>query len=237
MHLTTIEVGRGARRYVVEVADGLLAALDERLAAHGAGGDRVVVTTPPVWQAVRGRLPSGLTRHEPALMPDGERHKRLSTVTRLYDALVARGADRGTTVVALGGGVVGDTAGFVAATFLRGLPLVHVPTTLLAQVDSAIGGKVGVNHVQGKNLIGAFHPPRLVCIDPGALVSLPRREFRAGLYEVVKYAMIASPALFARLERELDGIGGRSMALLVPIIEECCRIKAQVVTRDEHERG
>jgi 3-dehydroquinate synthase len=237
MPLTTIEVGRDARRYVVEVADGLLSSLEARLEAHGLGGDRVVVTTPPVWQAVRPRLPRPLARAEPALIPDGERHKRLTTVTRLYDTLLQRGADRATTVVAIGGGVVGDTAGFAAATFLRGLPLVHVPTTLLAQVDSAIGGKVGVNHTEGKNLIGAFHPPRLVSVDPAALATLPRREFRAGLYEVVKYGMIASPELFARLERDPAGLGGRSTPLLVPVIEECCRIKAQVVTRDEHERG
>jgi 3-dehydroquinate synthase len=234
---TTIDVGREARHYVVEVAEGLLGTLDERMTAHGVGEDRVIVTTQPVWHAVRARLPAALARHEPALMPDGERHKRLATVTRLYDALLQRAADRGTTVVALGGGVVGDTAGFAAATFLRGLPLVHVPTTLLAQVDSAIGGKVGVNHAQGKNLIGAFHPPRLVTVDPSVLSTLARREFRAGLYEVVKYGVIASPDLFARLERDLDAIGGRSMPALVPLIEECCRIKARVVTDDEHERG
>jgi 3-dehydroquinate synthase len=237
MNPIVIEVGRGARRYAIEIAAGLIGRLHERLEAHGAGHRSVVITTAPIWHFVRNRLPPRLASVEPALMPDGERHKRLTTAARLYDALVQREADRGTTVVALGGGVVGDTAGFAAATFLRGLPLVHVPTTLLAQVDSAIGGKVGVNHAQGKNLIGAFHPPRFVCIDPLVLASLPRREFRAGLYEVVKYAMIASPELFAVLQRDLDGINSRDIGLLIPIIAECCQIKAQVVTRDEHELG
>ena len=170
-------------------------------------------------------------------MPDGERHKHLGTVARVYDGLLAANADRGTVVVAVGGGVVGDTAGFAAATFLRGLPLVHVPTTLLAQVDSAIGGKVGVNHPLGKNLIGAFYQPRAVVVDPAALASLPRREFRAGLYEVIKYGVIASANLFERVRSSLHDVFERSEAGLVPIIAECCAIKAGVVERDEREQG
>jgi 3-dehydroquinate synthase len=140
-------------------------------------------------------------------------------------------------VLAFGGGVIGDTAGFAAATYLRGIALVQVPTTLLAQVDSAVGGKVGVNHELGKNLIGAFYPPKLVAIDPSLLDTLHRREFRSGLYEVLKYGMIASPALFARLERRLDAIFARTRRALLPIIEESCRIKGRVVSEDERESG
>jgi 3-dehydroquinate synthase len=158
-------------------------------------------------------------------------------VNRLYDGLLRGGADRSAVVVALGGGVVGDTAGFAAATYLRGVPLVQVPTTLLAQVDAAIGGKVGVNHPLGKNLIGAFYPPSLVVVDPRTLGSLKRREFRAGLYEVVKYAIMASAPLFARLQTDLNPIFDRQPAVLTPVIVECCRIKAELVSRDERESG
>jgi 3-dehydroquinate synthase len=133
--------------------------------------------------------------------------------------------------------VVGDIAGFAAATFLRGVPVVQVPTTLLAQVDSAIGGKVGVNHSAGKNLIGAYHQPAAVIVDPELLASLPRREFRAGLYEVVKYGVIASRSLFDRLDAQMDRVFARETDALVPIIAECCRIKGDVVERDERESG
>ena len=139
-------------------------------------------------------------------MPDGERFKQLPTVTRVYDALVRANADRASTLITFGGGVIGDMAGFAAATYLRGIALVHVPTTLLAQVDSAIGGKVGVNHPLGKNLIGAFYQPHAVVIDPSVLGTLPRREFRAGLYEVIKYGMTSSPSLFDRIRRNRTAI-------------------------------
>jgi 3-dehydroquinate synthase len=174
---------------------------------------------------------------EPILLPDGERYKNLQSVTKVYDALIRANADRGSVMVAIGGGVIGDTAGFAAATFLRGITLVHVPTTLLAQVDSSIGGKVGVNHALGKNLIGAFHQPRLVVIDPLVLRTLPRREFRSGLYEVVKYGMIASRHLFDLLRHETKAIFDRDPAVLVPAIVESCRIKADVVSKDERESG
>jgi 3-dehydroquinate synthase len=139
--------------------------------------------------------------------------------------------------VAIGGGVVGDVAGFAAATFLRGMALVHVPTTLLAQVDSAIGGKVGVNHPMGKNLIGAFHQPAAVIVDPGFLETLPRREFRAGLYEVVKYGVIASRPLFDRVSADLKSLFAREIPALMHVISESCAIKSSVVERDERESG
>jgi 3-dehydroquinate synthase len=170
-------------------------------------------------------------------VPDGERHKHLQSVSRIYDALVKQQIDRGAVLVGLGGGVLGDVSGFAAATYLRGIDIVHVPTTLLAQVDSAIGGKVGVNHPLGKNLIGAFHQPRLVVIDPLLVATLPRREFRAGLYEVVKYGMTSSRSLFDRVGRSVKDLFKRDPDALQPVIAESCGIKADVVARDERESG
>jgi 3-dehydroquinate synthase len=172
-----------------------------------------------------------------SIVPPGEHSKALAQAERLYDELLAFGADRHTLIVAFGGGVVGDLAGFVAATFTRGVPLVMVPTTLLAQVDSSIGGKVGVNHPLGKNLIGAFHQPRGVWIDTATLETLPDRELRSGLAEVVKYGVIASPGLFAFLEQNADAVLRRDSSALEHIILESCRIKAGVVERDEREEG
>ena len=233
-----IEVGAAdGRRYRVEIAHGLRSRLDEALNAHGVRGQRIVASTTSVWRLAAPHVPAALREVEPILLPDGERYKVLATATRVYDALVKAGADRGATLVAIGGGVLGDTAGFAAATYMRGIALVHVPTTLLAQVDSAIGGKVAVNHAQGKNLIGAFHPPAAVLIDPAWLDTLPRREFRAGLYEVVKYGVIADPELFATLETQLPALFARSPELLVSVIASCCRIKGRIVAADEHEKG
>src|SRR6202008_589243 len=164
-------------------------------------------------------------------------YKQLSTVTRIYDALVRANAERQSTLVTFGGGVIGDLAGFAASTYLRGIALVHVPTTLLAQVDSAVGGKVGVNHPLGKNLIGAFYQPHAVLIDPSVLATLPRREFRAGLYEVIKYGMTSSPTLFDRIARERQAIFARNPEVLAAVITESCRIKADVVAKDEKESG
>ena len=146
-------------------------------------------------------------------------------------------ADRSTVIVAVGGGVIGDMVGFSAATYLRGLPIVHVPTTLLAQVDSAIGGKTGVNHPLGKNLIGSFHPPSLVVADPIVLETLPRREFRAGLYEVIKYGVISDPALLDRMRESITAIFARDGDAVAPLVSASCRIKAQVVSADERESG
>ena len=222
--------------YQVEIDAGASVRLAALLDAIGAPARRFLVSSPPIWR-LHGERFQGVTSEPAILIPDGERHKRVSTVGRIYDALVRAGADRATTIVAVGGGVVGDTAGFAAATFLRGVPVVQVPTTLLAQVDSAIGGKVGVNHPLGKNLIGAFHQPLAVAIDPDLLATLPRREFRAGLYEVVKYGMIASRPLFDRLTSELPAVFKRDPALLAAVIGESCRIKASVVSADERETG
>jgi 3-dehydroquinate synthase len=233
MPSATIEIPARSGAYRVVVDPGALDRLPQTLRGAGIARDAVVVSSPRVWAAAGARL-RGVT---PILVPDGERAKTLATVARVYDALVDRGADRGATVVAIGGGVLGDLVGFAAATYLRGVALVHVPTTVMAQVDSAIGGKVGVNHARGKNLIGAFHAPALVLVDPSALATLPRREFRAGLYEVVKYGLIADAALLDLLERHLPDVLQQRGDALTDIVARCCRIKGDVVAQDEREHG
>ncbi len=174
---------------------------------------------------------------ETAVVPPGESAKSLAQAERLYDALATRGADRHTLIIALGGGVVGDLAGFVAATFTRGLPLIMVPTTLLAQVDSSLGGKVGVNHPRAKNLIGAFYQPVGVWIDTQMLETLPDRDFRCGLAEVVKYGVISSDSFFSFLEQNANAILARESNAIEQIILQSCRIKSVVVARDEREEG
>ena len=232
-----IRVQTASRTYQVHVGERVTDTLDQILSQAGASDHRLVVSSPPIWKLHGTTIKKALPDAEPILIPDGERSKTLKTVSQLYEALIKKSADRGTTIVAVGGGVVGDMVGFAAATFLRGVPLAHVPTTLLAQVDSAIGGKVGVNHTLGKNLIGAFHQPIVVVADPLMLDTLPRREFRAGLYEVIKYGVIASRDLFDRVSRDLTGIFERTRSVLVPVIAESCRIKAAVVSQDERESG
>jgi 3-dehydroquinate synthase len=234
---TRIEVAAGAGAYPVLIGSGALANLPRVLNESGLGPRRVVVSSPTVWNFHGDAIKRLSTEPEPILIPDGERFKNSMTVGRVYEGLFALGADRATVVVAAGGGVIGDLVGFAAATYLRGVRLVHVPTTLLAQVDSAIGGKVGINHALGKNLIGAFHPPRLVVADPMVLATLPRREFRAGLYEIVKYGVIVSPALFDRLLASLPALFLRDANALAPIIAESCRIKGDIVSADERESG
>jgi 3-dehydroquinate synthase len=237
METTVLTVRAGSRTYDVQIAPGLATELDAVFDSAGVPPRRFVVSSPQVWRLHGNTIMRGLTAEEPILVPDGERFKTLQTVTRVYDALIRADAERGAAIVAVGGGVIGDLAGFVAATYLRGVAIAHVPTTLLAQVDSCIGGKVGVNHTQGKNLIGAFHPPAAVAVDPALLTTLPRREFRAGLYEVVKYGVIADAQLFERLERDLPALFARKGLSLMPILSASCRIKAAIVEADEREHG
>ncbi len=231
-----LEVGSRSGRYGIHIEHGSAARAASLLDGAGVPRRRFLVSNPTVWR-LHGASFAGLTPEEPILIPDGERHKNLQTVGRIYDALVRAHADRASAIVAIGGGVLGDTAGFAAATYLRGIPVVQVPTTLLAQVDSAVGGKVGVNHAQGKNLIGAFHPPALVVVDPALLSTLPRREFRAGLYEVIKYGVIASRTLFDRVAASLPALFRHDPDALMAIVTESCRIKASVVEQDERETG
>ena len=238
MDTIRIEVTSERGTYPVVVGAGTTRRLGELLREQHIDRQRLIVSSPPVWRLQGRRLRALMRRGDrPAFIPDGERAKTLRTATSLYDACLDRGLDRASAIIAFGGGVVGDVTGFAAATYLRGVALVQVPTTLLSQVDSAIGGKVGVNLPRGKNLVGSFHSPALVACDPDVLGSLPAREFRAGLYEVVKYGVIASRPLFNRVGSKLDRILALDSSLLTPLIADCCRIKADVVMRDERESG
>ena len=195
---------RGSTAAVHGRLHGALDALGTLLDEARVPARRFVVSSPLVWRLHGARLAARCRRPSRSSSPTASESKQLQTVARVYDALVRANADRASTLITFGGGVIGDMAGFAAATYLRGIALVHVPTTLLAQVDSAIGGKVGVNHPLGKNLIGSFYQPHAVVVDPSVLATLPRREFRAGLYEVIKYGMTSSPSLFDRIARERD---------------------------------
>jgi len=231
-----LSVRTSTGKYTIEIAAGSSNRLRDILDSARVPPRRFIVSSHTVWR-FHGDGLRHVADEEPILLPDGERYKQLGTVGRIYDALIRASADRSSAIISIGGGVTGDIAGFAAATYLRGIPVVQVPTTLLAQVDSAVGGKVGVNHPMGKNLIGAFHPPAAVVVDPSLLSTLPRREFRAGLYEVVKYGVIASRALFDRTAAELTPLFAREPAALLPIVSESCRIKADIVEQDERESG
>jgi 3-dehydroquinate synthase len=225
--------GRGALRHAAAMAEGL---------ADSAGP--IVLSSPRVWKLWGRSLTARFPGRKPAstndrriLFDDRESSKRLATVEGICRQLARAGADRRAVLVALGGGVVGDVAGFVAATYLRGVRVVHVPTTLVAQVDSAIGGKTGVNLPEGKNLVGAFYQPSQVVVDPEVLRTLPARQFRAGLYEVIKYGVIGDAVLFRFLERRLGNLLRRDAATLDYIVPRCIRAKAAVVHQDERESG
>jgi len=234
-----IRVDLGDRGYEVVVHDGLLDRVGEFLAPFKLGPETVVVTNPVVkrhygTRVVRSLRAVGLKPTVLAL-PDGERTKSLRWVARVLNELLRRRYERKAWLVALGGGVIGDLAGFAASIYLRGVPFVQVPTTLVAQVDASIGGKTGVNHLLGKNLIGTFYQPKLVLIDPGALRTLPQREYRAGLAEVIKYGVIADAEFFEFLERDMGQILTLETAALHRVIRTSCAIKAAVVSEDERE--
>ena len=231
-----ITVATPSRTYPIIIGEGVLGQLPKLLTDAGAPARRFVVSNALVWRLHGTRLaPAGLT--EAIMVPDGERFKNTMSVGRVYDALIKANADRASTLITFGGGVLGDMAGFAAASYLRGIPLVHIPTTLLAQVDSSIGGKVGVNHPLGKNLIGAFHQPHAVIIDISVLSTLPRREFRAGLYEVIKYGVTSSPTLFDTIVRNHKAIFKQQADVLLSIVSESAKIKGEVVAADEKESG
>jgi 3-dehydroquinate synthase len=232
-----VDVTTPSRVYTVTIGEGMLDQVGAALDDLHLPERRFIVSSPLVWRLHGTRMAGVLGPAEPILVADGERFKQLTTVARIYDALLGANADRASTLITFGGGVIGDMAGFAAATYLRGIALVHVPTTLLAQVDAAIGGKVGVNHPLGKNLIGAFYQPHAVLVDPEVLATLPRREFRAGLYEVIKYGVTSSPALFDRIGRDRKAIFARDPDVLAAVIGESCRIKASVVSADERDAG
>jgi len=235
MAATRLDITSVRGSYAVLIGPGLAAQVDDL--TRPLGHTRVVVSATPIWRLHGARLRALTRRRPPVLIADGERAKSLGTAGRLYEAFLQRNVDRSSVIIACGGGVVGDVVGYAAATYLRGLAFVQVPTTLVSQVDSAIGGKVGVNLPAGKNLVGTFHPPRLVVCDPDLLATLPRREFRAGLYEVIKYAVIASRPLLERISAGLDALFQHDPDLLKTVIANCCSIKAAVVMNDELEAG
>jgi 3-dehydroquinate synthase len=236
--VNTLKVELGDRSYPILIGDGLLRQPD-LVRQHIPGRDVLIVsntTVAPLYlEPLATALGSG--RVVEAILPDGESHKTLATVARILDVLVANRFGRDCTVVALGGGVVGDMAGFAASCYQRGVAYVQVPTTLLAQVDSSVGGKTGVNHPGGKNLIGAFHQPIAVLADTSTLTTLPVRELRAGLAEVIKCGLICDAAFFHWLEAHLDELLASDPVALAHVIQRSCEIKAQIVGRDEREHG
>jgi 3-dehydroquinate synthase len=238
-----VRVPLNERSYDITIADGALARAGELTrAALGGKSQRVAIISNPRVHRLYGKaVERGLRQSGfqtlTHLIGDGERAKSLRTSERAWAFLIANRFERGEGIIALGGGVVGDLAGFVAATFLRGVSYIQIPTTLLAQIDSSVGGKTAVNHQLGKNLIGAFHQPRAVIIDPSVLRSLPRRELRAGLYEAIKYGVIRDRKLFETLIAARARIEALEGEVLARIIARCCEIKAEVVAADEREGG
>lgn len=236
-----VPVALGSRSYQIQIGTRLLAGIGPAYKALGLGGRAAIVTD----RNVPGRYAATVVRSLRAAgvdtvlvtVPAGETAKSLKTVGACYDALASHRLERKSTLIALGGGVVGDLAGFVAATYLRGIPFIQVPTTLLSQVDSSVGGKTGVNLRAGKNLVGAFYQPRLVLCDLDTLRSLPPREFRAGLAEIIKYGIIYDAPLFRLLEQSMPRILRRETGILTRIIARSCEIKAEVVSQDETESG
>lgn len=239
MNLLTVNLGKDS--YDILTGNNCLGSLGALCKERGLSGQAAIVTNPTVAALYadivqKALLAAGI---QPVLIEvqDGEEFKNSVTLNYIYDKFIEAGLDRSSFVVALGGGVVGDMAGFASATYLRGIPFVQVPTTLLAQVDSSVGGKTAIDHPRGKNLIGAFYQPRLVLIDVDTLKTLPAREFRAGLAEVVKYGIILDPVFFDFLENRCNAILAMDTDSLINVIQRCCQLKAKVVELDEKEAG
>ena len=236
-----VPVSLGDRSYQVLIQPRILPQIGRVLHDVGLSG-RVGIVTNTVVNELYGRVVLRSLKQagfSPFLVviPDGEQAKSIHWLSKILDALVTQRLERQDVVLALGGGVVGDVAGFAASVYLRGVPFVQVPTTLVAQVDSSVGGKTGVNHPIGKNLIGAFYQPRVVVVDPQALQTLPKREWIAGLAEVIKYGMIADPKFFEYLEQHVEGLREQAEDVIPTVIRRCCEIKAEVVGGDERESG
>ena len=238
--IRTLTVALGERSYPIHVGTHLLSEIAALLPLPRPRR-AVVVTNATVAQfhleSLRAGLSAAEIRHDEIVVPDGEEHKNWETLYRIHTRLLELGAERSTLMIALGGGVVGDLAGFAAATYQRGMPLVQIPTTLLAQVDSSVGGKTAVNHPLGKNMIGAFYQPLAVMIDTSTLATLPSREYVAGIAEVIKYGAIRSPKLFEWLEESIDRLVAGEAAAVTHAIVESCAIKAEIVAADEREAG
>lgn len=238
--MRSIKVELGDRSYQIYIENGLMQRVGPYLKDLGFADKAAVITNPLVGglygMALTDSLKASGLKPVVITIPDGEEFKTLEVASRVFDGLIENRMERSSPIIALGGGVIGDLAGFVAATYLRGVPLIQAPTTLLSQVDSSVGGKTGVNHPKGKNLIGAFYQPRAVFIDPGVLNTLDPREARAGLAEVVKYGVIRDGELFGFLEKSTSRLVKPTEELIFAI-ERSCRIKAEVVGADERESG
>ena len=236
-----VNVPLGERSYAIQIGDRLLPQLGTHCASLKLGAKCAVISDSNVakyhLKPVLKSLKAAGFDAVSIVVPAGEKSKSLTMVEKCHDQLAANRLERKSFIVALGGGVIGDLAGFVAASYLRGIAFVQVPTTLLAQVDSSVGGKTGVNLRAGKNLVGAFYQPKLVLCDLDSLDTLPDREFKAGLAEVIKYGIIYDAPLFARLERDMEKILRRDAKILTEVVARCCEIKADVVSQDETESG
>ncbi len=240
MSLRRISIDSENGRYEVVYGAGVLSGAGSSIKSLLRNSGVFLLCSPRVarhWRRTLERALRNARLRRTIVFDDREKSKSISTVERVCRELVRAGADRRALLVAAGGGVVGDVAGFVAASYLRGVGLVHLPTTVVAQVDSAIGGKTGVNLPEGKNLVGAFYSPRLVLADPVTLKTLPPREFRSGLYEVIKYGVIADKRLFTYLESSIEALANRDANTLDFVIPRCIQVKAKVVSRDERESG
>lgn len=230
-------VALAGREYSINVGDGILSA-----EGAGEGGNLAMIVTnervgPLYGEVLRKSLCKKFDKIFEIVLPDGEKYKNWNSLNLIFDALLKNGCDRKTVIFALGGGVVGDMAGFAASTYMRGIPFVQVPTTLLAQVDSSVGGKTAINHPMGKNMIGSFYQPQLVICDVDTLDTLPAREMSAGMAEVIKYAPIYDADFMDWLESSMDGLMAKDHSLLAYAIKRCCEIKALVVAEDERESG
>ena len=236
--MQTLSVSLGERSYPILIGSGLLGS-PAVLASHIPAGELLLVSNTIVAPLYAERLKAALPGRGmiELILPDGEQHKTLATASRMFDVMIANRLGRDAVILALGGGVIGDLAGFVAACYQRGVSFVQLPSTLLADVDSSVGGKTAVNHPGGKNMIGAFHQPRAVIVDTDLLASLPERELRAGLAEVIKYGLIWDAAFFDWIEAHLDALLARDAAALEHAIHRSCQIKAEIVSHDEREQG
>lgn len=239
--MDTVKVALGERSYDISLGAGILDTLGSLCRDLELSGTAAVVSNttvaPLYYDRVRASLEAAGYRVILIALPDGEGFKNSATLNLIYDGLVDASLDRGSFIVALGGGVIGDMAGFAAASYLRGIPFVQVPTTLLSQVDSSVGGKTGINHPKGKNLIGAFYQPRVVLIDVATLDSLPEREYLSGLGEIVKYGAVLDPGFFDFLEQNSELLLARDKDALIQAVARSCAIKARVVEADEREGG
>ena len=236
----TVDIDLAERSYPIAIAAGLLTTPAIYAALPQATAALIVTNTtvePLYADALRTALAPKYAQVHTVVLPDGEEHKNWQTLNLIFDALLQHGCDRKTVLFALGGGVVGDMTGFAAASYMRGVPFVQVPTTLLAQVDSSVGGKTAINHPLGKNMIGAFYQPQLVVCDLDTLATLPQREFSAGLAEVIKYGPIADMAFMDWLDASVDALLARDRAALAHAVRRSCEIKAWVVGQDEKETG